>query len=62
LVTVAEDVRIAMRPKLDLALRIAFVIGAPISPVAPITNIFRGMLSNKSTPLKSIGLYHVNWH
>jgi hypothetical protein len=51
LVTVAEEVRIAMRPKLDLALRIALVIGAPITPVAPMTSIFRGMLSDKSAPL-----------
>jgi hypothetical protein len=50
-VTVAEEVRIAMRPKLDLALRIALVIGAPITPVAPMTSIFRGMLSDKSAPL-----------
>lgn len=51
LATVAEEVRIAMRPKLDLALRIALVIGAPITPVAPMTSIFRGMLSDKSAPL-----------
>jgi hypothetical protein len=50
LAIVAEDVRIAMRPKLDLALRIALVIGVPITPVAPMTSIFRGMLSDKSTP------------
>jgi hypothetical protein len=62
LVTVAEDVRIAMRPKLDLALRIALVIGAPISPVAPMTSIFRGMLGSKSAPLRSTGLDQVNWH
>jgi hypothetical protein len=51
LVTVAEEVRIAMRPKLDLALRISLVIGAPITPVAPMTSIFRGMLSDKGVPL-----------
>ena len=50
-VTVAEEVRIAMRPKPDLALRTALVIGAPITPVAPMISIFGGMLSDKGAPL-----------
>jgi hypothetical protein len=42
------EVRIAMRPKLDLALIIAFVIGVPINPVAPIIKMLRAIFRCKS--------------
>ena len=44
MVTVADEVRMAIRPKLDLALIIALVIGAPITPVAPMTRTLRVIL------------------
>ena len=49
MVTVAEEVRIAIRPKLVLALIIALVMGFPINPVAPTMRMFCGMSSRATT-------------